>query len=49
MGETQDQWEARARNVVRDINDSFDVHGFCLEFPSRLQSLVASEGDRLRK
>lgn len=47
--ETQDQWAARARKVVRDINNSFDVHGLCLEFPSRLQSLVGSDGDRLRK
>ena len=47
--ETQDQWAARARKVVREINETCDVHGLCLEFPSRLQSLVESEGDRLRK
>ena len=47
--ETQGQWAARARKVVRDINGSFDVRGLCLEFPSRLQSLVRSEGDGLRK
>ena len=47
--ETQDQWAARARKVVRDVNDSCDAHGLCLEFPSRLQSFVGSEGDKLRK
>ena len=47
--ETQEMWAARARKVVRDINSSCDVHGLCLEFPSRLQDLVDREGDRLRK
>ena len=47
--ETQELWAARARKVVRDINSTCDVHGLCLEFPSRLQDLVDREGDRLRK
>ena len=47
--ETQEQWAARARKVVRDINANLDVRGLCLEFPSRLQDVVDNEGDRLRK
>ena len=47
--ETQEMWAARARKVLHDINSSCDVHGLCLEFPSRLQELLDREGDRLRK
>ena len=47
--ETQDQWAARARRVVRDVNANCEVRKLCLEFPARLQMLVDSEGDRLRK
>ena len=47
--DTQDQWLARTRKVVRDISDSCDSHGLRLESPSCLQSLVGSEGDKLRK
>ena len=47
--ETQDQWAARARRVVRDVNANCEVCKLCLEFPARLQVLMDSEGDRLGK
>ena len=47
--ETREQWAARASEMVRDINSSYNVRGLCLEFPSRLQDIADSEGDRLRK
>ena len=47
--ETQDQWAARARRAVRDVNAKCEVRKLCLEFPARLQTLTDREGDRLRK
>ena len=47
--ETQDQWATRARQAVCHINANHDVAGLCREFPSRLQSVVETQGGRLRK
>ena len=47
--ESQQQWSQRAQRVVQRINDTYNVHGLCAEFPQRLEKLVAGKGERLRK
>ena len=47
--ETQQQWTRRARKVTSFINKEYDVAGLCREFHRRLQDVVDSGGERLRK
>ena len=47
--ETQEQWAKRARRVVASVNKDYDVAGLCRGFPKRLQDVIDSDGDRLRK
>ena len=47
--ETREQWVARLRKVVREVNKDCDAKGLCCEFPARLEDLKARDGDRLPK
>ena len=47
--ESQQQWSQRVRRVIQRINENYNVHGLCSEFPQRLEKVVAGEGERLRK
>ena len=48
--ETPEMLEKRIQAAVTKINNVFDVHGLCMEFPDRLKSLVYdTQGDRLPK
>ena len=46
--ETREQYAARLRQVVADINRSYAVGAFCQRFPDRLDELIRRQGDRLR-
>ena len=46
--ESRDQYAARLRRVVADINRSYAVGALCQRFPDRLDELVRRQGDRLR-
>jgi hypothetical protein len=47
--ETRQQYEARLKDAVRQINESHDVAGLTHEFPDRIARLIATKGDRLAK
>ena len=46
--ESRDQYAARLRQVVADINRNYAVGALCQRFPDRLDELVRRQGDRLR-
>ena len=45
--ETVEDYGARLRAVVQDINDHLDVEGLCKALPKRIQQLRDAEGDRI--
>ena len=46
--ETREQYAARLRQVVADINRHYAVGGLCNRSPDRLDELIRRQGDRLR-
>ena len=46
--ESREQYAARLRQVVADINCKFAVGDLCQRFPDRLDELIRRQGDRLR-
>ena len=46
--ESREQYAARLRQVVADINRHYAVGGLCNRFPDRLDELIRRQGDRLR-
>ena len=46
--ETPEKFGARLRKACAEINAELDVVNLCHDFPSRVQELVDSEGDRLK-
>ena len=46
--ESREQYAARLRQVVGDINREYAVGGLCKAFPARLDELIRRQGDRLR-
>ena len=46
--ESREQYAARLRQVVADINRSYAVGALCQRFPDRLHELIRRQGDRLR-
>ena len=47
--ETPAELGKRLAGIVADINTKLDVHGLCMEFPDRLETLKKRKGDRLPK
>ena len=45
--ESREQYAARLRQVVADINCKFAVGDLCQRFPDRLDELIRRQGDRL--
>ena len=45
--ETVDEFAARIRDIVQDINCNLNVEGLCRSLPKRLQQLVDNKGDRI--
>ena len=46
--ETREQYAARLRRVVAEINRTHNVGGLCRKFDFRLGELIRRQGDRLR-
>ena len=46
--ESREQYAARLRQAVADINCKFAVGDLCQRFPDRLDELICRQGDRLR-
>ena len=46
--ESREQYAARLRQVVGDINREHAVGDLCNAFPARLDELIRRQGDRLR-
>ena len=42
-------FSARLREVVRKVNDEYNVEGLCRELPTRVESLYDAEGGKLQK
>ena len=47
--EPREQYEARLKRIVGEINGKNDVEGLCRSFLARIDKLVAGEGGRLRE
>ena len=47
--ETREEYTARLKRVVADINKSLDVEGLCQSFPARVQAVLDAKGDRIHK
>ena len=47
--ESPEQWARRCRRIVASMNKDYDVAGLCRQFPTRLQEVIESEGERLRR
>ena len=47
--ETVAAFSARLREVVRKVNDEYNVEGLCRELPTRVESLYDAEGGKLQK
>ena len=47
--ESREQYEARLKRIVEEINGKNDVEGLCRSFLARIEKLVAGEGGRLRE
>ena len=45
--ETPEQFAARLKGVVQEINDTLNVEGLCRAFKQRVQKLVDRDGDRI--
>ena len=45
--ETVEEFAARIRDIVQDINCNLNVEGLCRSLPKRLQQLVDNKGDRI--
>ena len=45
--ETPEQFAARLKGIVQEINDTLNVEGLCRAFKQRVQKLVDRDGDRL--
>ena len=45
--ETVEEFGARMRGIVQNINDKCNVEGLCRGLPKRLQKIVDAEGDRV--
>ena len=44
-----EEYGSRLKEVVRMVNENYDVEGLCRALPSRVQKLVESKGDKLNK
>ena len=47
--ETVEAFAVRLREVVRKVNDEYDVEGLCRELPDRVDALYHAEGGKLAK
>ena len=47
--ETVEDYSARLRDVVRKVNEEYNVEGLCRELPDRVEALYSAEGGKLRK
>ena len=47
--ETVEEYGSRLKEVVRMVNENYDVEDLCRALPSRVQKLVESKGDKLNK
>ena len=47
--ETTEAFGARLREVVRKVNDEYNVEGLCRELPTRVEILYDAEGGKLQK
>ena len=45
--ETEEEFGARLRGIVQDINDNCNVDSLCRALPRRLQQIIDAEGDRV--
>ena len=47
--ETEEEFEARLRDIAQKVNTSYDLEGLCRELPARIDKLVEMKGERIGK